>query len=171
MVGDHEDPLVGRVRAWDASIILLLALVSPSPLISRLFFFPTSPLVVSVPPGFNLIFSLVECVDPWSHSLPAVISWHLINPFELHAVFPTSTITLHPIHPVVSHLTSLHFTSWDDAQQESVSGRTCQTILRKFIGFSGVIHRERHIVERWEQTLTPVGEVGREGGFVFEKGL
>ena len=55
-VDDHERSLVGRVRAWDALIILLLVPVGPLPLISRLSFFPLHPLWFLSHPVFTSIF-------------------------------------------------------------------------------------------------------------------
>ena len=73
--GDHEHPLVGRIRAWDALIILLRLQVSSPPFISRLFKFSTSftsygscPTFLS-PPRISFLFSLIELVDPLTHSL------------------------------------------------------------------------------------------------------
>lgn len=54
--GDHEHPLVGRIRVWDALIILFRHPVSLQPLISHLRFPPPPFLVVSDPVSFIFIF-------------------------------------------------------------------------------------------------------------------
>ena len=72
--GDHEHPLVGRIRAWDALIILHRLPVSPVQFISHLFFFPASFTPCGFGPGFfsffafYFYFSLIErgFPDPFS---------------------------------------------------------------------------------------------------------
>ena len=77
--GDHEHPLVGRIRAWDGLIILHRLPVSPLPFTSHLFSSPLpSLLVVSVPDSHLVVFyphfSLIERVDSLTHSLSILIS-------------------------------------------------------------------------------------------------
>ena len=72
--GDDEHPLVGRIRAWDALIILLRLQVSSPPFISRSFKFSTSFTSYGFGPTFlfpfriSILFSLIELVDPLTYS-------------------------------------------------------------------------------------------------------
>jgi len=114
--GDREYPLVGRIRSWDALIILLRLPVSPLLFISRQLFHPLRR-GFRVGPGhfspfyFSFPDPLIEFTGSWPRSL-ILISQQLTNSFELRALLPFTapffSVVPRSICPVASQLTSPH---------------------------------------------------------------
>ena len=119
--GDHEHPLVGRIRGWDGLIILVRQQVSPQPLISRLFF--STPFIsygfeprLPIFPFFHLlfyfIFSLIEFADSSTFPLSSFHDIRLTLLNYVRCFLPTTTfstiILCSTICSISFNLTSVH---------------------------------------------------------------
>lgn len=69
---DREHRLLGRIRPWDALIILLRLPVSPQPLTSHLFLFPHLPYSYGFGPGVFYFLPWLDMRVPWLSLSPLV---------------------------------------------------------------------------------------------------
>jgi len=77
--GDDRHSLVGRIRSWDALIILLREPVSPLPFISHLLFPPSSFFMVSDPVSFIYYYFIFL-----SRRLSSWIPWFIPSQSSFH---------------------------------------------------------------------------------------